>query len=164
MNFRRLALSLTGLLACATLACSRPLPDDGTIAVDAEKVSVSGAYHPVKVDDVERITIENDTLVLHGQGGQATVPLPPNADPAQKNKGWALVTEGEDEGSRTLTFTQETSLEDFTITLPASPGQVTYGSLGGRDGRDVLVFAYGSGGKAYWGWVAIARKEKPAGQ
>ena len=48
------------------------------------------------------------------------------------------MTEGEGDGSRTLTFTQENSLEDFSVTLPAANGRVAYGSLGGRDGRDVV--------------------------
>lgn len=160
MIFRRLAFVLTAPLLVATVACARPLPEEGAISVDAEKVTVTGAYHPVKVDGVERMTIENATLILHGQTGQASVPLPPNADPDQKNKGWALVTEGDgdDDHSRTLTFTQENSLEDFTISVPAAPGQVTYGSLGGRDGHDVLIFAYGTTEKSYWGWATITKK------
>ena len=105
------------------------------------------------------MTIENGKLVLHGANGTATVDLPPNADPEQQNRGWALVTEGEstDEGTRTMTFTQEMSLEDFTITVPAADGQVAYGSLGGRDGKDVLLFAYGAGARAFWGWATITK-------
>ncbi|MGC4082526.1 MAG: hypothetical protein QM736_10555 [Vicinamibacterales bacterium] len=86
------------------------------------------------------------------------VDLPPSADPAQQNRGWALVTEGEGDDARTLTFTHETTLDDFTLTVPNAEGQVAYGSLGGRDGKDVLLFAYGSGAKAYWGWASIGKK------
>ena len=62
----------------------------------------------------------------------------------------------------TLTFTQETSLDDFTISVPASEGQVSYGSLGGRDGNDVLLFAYGWASRSFWGWVTISPHSRAA--
>jgi hypothetical protein len=95
--------------------------------------------------------------VIHGDSASVTVDLPPSADPDQKNRGWALVTEGEDDDVRRLTFTHETSLDDFSIAVPASAGQMAYGTLGGRDGSDILLFAYGSGSKTYWGWARIAK-------
>ena len=162
MNVSRLALLCASFGLVSTAACSRPLPEDGPLAATSEKLTVSGAYHRVQLDSVERLTIEDGTLVLHGTSGTAAVDLPPNADPNQKNRGWALVTEGESEGTRTLTFTQETSLEDFTVTVPAADGQIAYGSLGGRDGNDMLLFAYGSASKTYWGWTRISRKSQAA--
>jgi hypothetical protein len=150
----------TGLLVLllAGAGCRKSLPQAGPLTASAEKVTITGEYRPATIDSVERLTIADGKLVLHGTSGTVTVDLPPTADPDQKNRGWALVTEGEDDDTRTLTFTQETSLEDFTITVPAAEGQVAYGSLGGRDGNDVLIFAYGSGSKAYWGWAAIKRR------
>lgn len=158
MNLSRLALFGAAFILLSIPGCAKTLPEEGPLTGTSERVTVSGAFHRVQLDSVERLTIEGGTLVLHGASGTAAVELPPNADPNQRNRGWALVTEGEGEGSRTLTFTQETSLEDFTITVPASEGQIAYGSLGGRDGNDVLMFAYGSASKTYWGWAAIARK------
>lgn len=166
MNLSRLASLSVAFLMLATVACTTPLPDEGPLPVTGEKVTVAGEYRKLAIDSVERMTIENGKLVLHGATGTATVDLPANADPDQKNRGWALVTEGEspDEGTRTMTFTQEMSLEDFTITVPAAAGQVAYGSLGGRDGKDVLLFAYGSGSRAFWGWATITKLASAAAQ
>ena len=138
--------------------CSQTLPEEGPLQGTSDKVTVAGEYKRVNVEAVERLSIDGDKLVLHNGSSSVAVALPPSADPSQKNKGWALVTEGEGDATRTLTFTHEMSLEDFTITVPAAEGQVAYGSLGGRDGKDVLLFAYGSNSKAYWGWVTIGRK------
>jgi hypothetical protein len=161
----RPVLFCTAFLLLATTACTRPLPEEGPLTGTSETVTVTGGYRRLALDAVERMTIENGKLVLHGASSTTAVDLPPTADPAQKNRGWALVTEGapDDDGVRTLTFTHETSLEDFTIAVPAAEGQVAYGSLGGRDGKDVLLFAYGSGAKAYWGWAVIERRA-PASQ
>jgi len=155
MNLSRLAVLIAGLCVMAG-ACTKSLPDAGPLTATSEKVTAAGAYARVNIESVERITIDSGKLTLHGPSGTVAVDLPANADPGQQNKGWALVTEGEADGARSLTFTQETSLEDFTIAVPPAEGQVAYGSLGGRDGHDVLLFAYGSGSKAYWGWATIS--------
>lgn len=155
---QRLALLCAGLALVAGAGCKTTLPEEGPLTAASERVTVTGEYKRVTLDAVERLTIENNKLVLHGSSDTQTVDLPANADPDQKNRGWALVTEGEGDGSRSLTFTQETSLEDFTIVVPASNGQVAYGSLGGRDGSDVLLFAYGSAPQAYWGWATIRKR------
>ena len=163
MNFSRLALLSAVFTLLSIAGCRKILPEEGPLTATSEKVTASGAYHRVQLDSVERLSIEDGKLVLHGTSGTVSVELPPNADPNQKNRGWALVTEGEAEGTRTLTFTQETSLEDFTITVPASNGQIAYGSLGGRDGSDTVLFAYGSASKTYWGWTTISRRSQVAG-
>jgi len=159
MHLSRLASLSLVFLMLAAVACTKPLPEQGPLPVTGERVTVTGEYRKVAIDSVERMTIENGKLVLHGAVGTVTIDLPPNADSEQRNRGWALVTEGEstDEGTRTMTFTQEMSLEDFTITVPAADGQVAYGSLGGRDGKDVLLFAYGAGSRAFWGWATITK-------
>ena len=141
-----------------TIACSRGLPDQGPLTATSDTVTATGEYRPLTIDAVEGMTIENGKLVVHGTSGSVSVDLPAAADPEQRNRGWALVTEGESDQARTLTFTQETSLEDFTIAVPRADGQVMYGSLGARDGGDVLVFAYGSASKAYWGYVTVQKK------
>jgi hypothetical protein len=163
MEFRRLALLCTAFALLANTGCSKTLPEEGPLTATSQTVYVSGEYRRVALDTIERMTIEGDKLVLHGPSATLEVELPPAADPAQKNKGWALVTEGETEaGIRTLTFTQETSLDDFTISVPASEGPVSYGSLGGRDGNDVLLFAYGSASRSFWGWVTISSHSRAA--
>jgi hypothetical protein len=163
MNLRRLALLCAAFGLVANAGCSKTLPEEGPFTGTSQTVTVSGGYKRVELESVERMTIEDGRLVLHGPSSTLAVDLPPTADPEQKNRGWALVTEGEtDNGTRTLTFTQETSLDDFTIAVPASDGPVAYGSLGGRDGNDVLVFAYGTASKSFWGWATITPRSRPA--
>ena len=158
MKFARLASIAMLFMSLTTSACSKPLPEQGPLTATAEKVTAAGEYRSVALAGIERMTIDNGKLVLHGSSGTLTIDLPANADPEQRNRGWALVTEGESDEARTLTFTQETTLEDFTITVPAGEGQVASGSLGGRDGNDVVLFAYGSAPNAYWGWVTVKKK------
>lgn len=157
MPAARAALAALLFAAPLAVACSRALPDQGPLNGTSDKVTATGEYRPVAIDAVERMTIERGKLVLHGPSGTVSVDLPADADPEQRNRGWALVTEGESDRARTLTFTQEMSLEDFTIAVPPADGQVTYGSLGARDGGDVLLFAYGAAPKAYWGYVVIRK-------
>jgi len=157
MNRSRRALLCVSFVLMANAGCTRTLPDEGSLAVSSDTLTVAGGYKRVALDSVERVSIGNGKLVVHGPSDTVAVDLPPNADAGQKNRGWALVTEAEGDHARSLTFTQETSLEDFTISVPPSDGQVAYGSLGGRDGNDVLLFAYGSGSKSYWGWATITR-------
>jgi len=160
MNLTRLTGLCAAFMMVANVGCSRPLPESGTLSTSSSTTTATGEYARVDLDSVERMSIDDGKLVLHGATRSVTLALPPNADADQKNRGWALVTEGEGDGSRTLTFTQENSLEDFSVTVPAADGQVAYGSLGGRDGRDVVVFAYGSGNKAYWGWARVEKLAK----
>ena len=158
MTLKPVALTCLAVMLMAPAACSKGVPEAGPLMATSDKVTIAGEYKPVTIDSVESMTIENGKLVLHGTAKTATVDLPQAADPDQKNRGWALVTEGEGDDTRTLTFTHEMTLEDFTITVPNAPGQVAYGSLGGRDGKDVLIFAYGSGDRAYWGWATIQKR------
>jgi len=157
MNLSRLTSLCATFVLLASVGCSKPLAENGTFTTSSASATATGEYKRVDIDSVERMSIEGGKLVLHGTGGSLTLDLPANADPDQKNRGWALVTEGEGDGSRTFTFTQETTLEDFSVTVPAAAGRVAYGSLGGRDGRDVVVFAYGSESKAYWGWAMVEK-------
>lgn len=162
MTVSRVVL-LSALLVVATAAgCKKSLPESGQLTGTSNTLAVAGEYKRATVDSVERISIESGKLVVHGTSGTQALDLPPSADPDQQNKGWALVTEGEEDGARRLTFTHETSLDDFTIAVPASDGQIAYGSLGARDGSDVLLFAYGSASKTYWGWASIAKRAAPA--
>ncbi|HUR36019.1 MAG TPA: hypothetical protein VM032_19585 [Vicinamibacterales bacterium] len=162
MTIARLALLSTVLTLVASTGCTRTLPEEGPLDATSDKVSVVGEYKRASIDAVDRVSIDDGRLVLHGPSSSVAVDLPANADPEQKNKGWALVTEAEGDETRSLTFTQETSLDDFTVTVPAAAGPIAYGSLGGRDGNDVLLFAYGSGSKAYWGWATITRRAPAA--
>src|SRR3954466_7965844 len=160
MSPPRLTCLCAAFLLLVNAGCSRPLPDRGTFSDNSTTASATSEYSRIDVDSVERISIEDGKLVVHGANRSVTLDLPANADPEQKNRGWTLVTEGETDGTRTFTFTQETSLEDFSVTVPAASGQVAYGSLGGRDGKDMVVFAYGTDNKAYWGWARVEKLAK----
>ena len=102
------------------------------------------------------MALRDGRLALRGSQTTIAVDLPPTADATKPGRGWSLVTEAAANGRRTVTFTHETTLDDFTLELPASDAPLRYGTLGGRNGDDVLVFAWGENSKSFWGWVTIA--------
>ncbi len=128
-----------------------------SIQGSSQTVTVTGEYQPIAIDQIDRLSVERGKLVLHGSSATVIVDLPPATDPAKANQQWALVTEGEENGKRTLTFTHEQSLDDFTISLPAGDAELRYGTLSGRAGDDVVVFAWGRDSRSYWGFVTVAR-------
>ena len=148
--------------AMLMVACSGVSATGGPIAGESKTLVVTGQFSPVAIESIERVSIDSGRLVLHGPASSATVDLPPSADTTQANRGWTLVTEGEDGDMRSFTFTHEMSLDDFTLELPNSPAPFKYGSFAGRDGHDVLVFAWGAASRSYWGWVRIEKRTPPA--
>ena len=158
MSLSRLVFLMALAGASVSVACAQALPEEGPLNGTSSKLAVTGEYTRVQVDAVDRLTLEGGKLVIHSPNSSVTLDVPAGADAQQKQPGWALVTEGEREDARSLSFTHEISLDDFSIDVPPSPGQVAYGTLSGKSGHDLLVFAYGSGGKCYWGWVDIGKK------
>jgi hypothetical protein len=154
MNSRLLVTVWAALIA---IGCSQRVNASGSIVGTSETLIVRGSYSPVTIDRVDRLSIESGKLVLHGSSA-VPVELPPSAAPDQPNPHWTLVTESESGITRQLTFTHETSLEEFTIELPASEAPVRYGGLSGRDGNDVLVLAWGEGSRSYHADLTIVRK------
>jgi hypothetical protein len=104
------------------------------------------------------MSLRDGRLALRGSSTTTLVDLPPFADATKAGRGWALVTETAAGERRVLTFTHETTLDEFTLELPASDAPLRYGSLGGRGSEDVLVFAWGEKSRSYWGYVTIARR------
>src|SRR6478609_5702034 len=102
MNLSRLTDICAAFLLLANVGCSKPLAENGTFATTSASATATGEYNRVDIDSVERMSIDDGKLVLHGAAKSVTLDLPANADPDQKNRGWALVTEGEGDGSRTL--------------------------------------------------------------
>ena len=139
-------------------ACARAAADRAPLAGSSSTLTVRGEYAAVAVDGVDGISVRDGRLVVRGPSSTVSVDLPPVADPTQLNRGWALVTEGVAGDKRSLTFTHETTLDDFSIELPGSDAQMRYGSMAGRGGEDVLVFAWGDHTPSYWGYVTIVRK------
>ena len=158
MSLSRLVFLMPLVFAAMSGACSHPLPEEGPLTGTSRNLTVSGEYKRVAVDAVDRLTLENGKIVVHSPSASVTLDIPAGADAQQKRPGWALVTEGESERARSLSFTHEISLDDFTIEVPPSPGQVAYGTLTGKSGGDLVVFAYGSGSRCYWGWVDVGKR------
>jgi hypothetical protein len=181
---------LTGSLICG--ACSRAPRGGRPVAIQgvSDTLTIEGAYQPVAVDRVDRLSIDGRKLVLHGSSDVA-VELPAQAGAAEPSGHWALVTESESRGNRALTFTHETSLDDFTIEVPHSDAPIHYGMLKSRsggdgegntgrdgkggangdgkgategappsDGEELMVFAWGSQSRSYWGYVSIRPRGK----
>lgn len=159
---RRALLLLVGGLALSAVACTGHPATDGPIIGTSSQYDVRGEFHRIDVDSVERLRLDGSMLVVQGLERSQSVPLPPTADPAQRNRGWALVTDTVQDRHRLLTFTQEMAVEDVTLHVPLSEAPVQSGSLGGRDGHDVIVLAWGAAPDAYWGYVTLTRK--PAAQ
>jgi hypothetical protein len=146
--------------ACVVLAaaCARAAADRAPLTGESKTLTVRGEYALVALDQIDGIAIRDGRLALRGSSATTSVDLPSMADPSKAGRGWALVTETAAGGQRSVTFTHETTLDDFTLELPASDAQLRYGTLGGRNGEDVLVFAWGERSRSYWGWVTIVRK------
>ncbi len=138
-------------------ACAQAAADRAPLTGSSKTLTVRGEYATVALDQIEGMSIRDGKLVLRGSTTTASVDLPPAADPAKAGRGWALVTETAAGDQRSVTFTHETTLDDFTLELPASEAPLRYGSLAGRNGEDILVFAWGAESRSYWGYVAIAR-------
>src|SRR5262245_10641757 len=110
--------AIVPLLACSTApppAPTYPKSLEGT----STTVVVRGQYEPVALDQIDRVSIDNGKIVLHGSSTTVTVGPPPTADMSQSRRHWALTTENElKNGLRALTFTHNMSVEDFTLELP----------------------------------------------
>jgi len=161
----RLVLFTIAMLAIG--ACTPPLkPASGIVSItgDSKTLKVAGEYQPVDIAGVEKMNVEQGMLMLLGQGTSASVDLPATADQPKPGQQWMLVTESEGPGDRDLTFTHEQLLDDFTIKLPLNGANLRYGTLSGKDGNDVVVFAWGREQRSYWGYVTVARTAAPAQQ
>ena len=147
-----LLILLIASSGCSPTANAGPTPISGS----SQTLVVSGQYAPVALDRVDRLSVDAGQLVLHGPSGNVTVPLPSVAGKPKPGEQWMLITESKADDKRSLTFTHEQSLDDFTITVPAGDADLRYGTLSGTSGDDVLVFAWGRASRSYWGWVTIA--------
>jgi hypothetical protein len=154
-------LSLMPLQLLVLAACAQAAADRAPLTGTSKTLTVRGEYNAVALDQIDGMSIRDGRLALRGSSTTAMVDLPPSADPAQANRGWALVTETMLGDRRSVTLTHETTLDEFTLELPASEAPLRYGSLGGRNSDDVLVFAWGEKSRSYWGYVTIVRNKRP---
>jgi hypothetical protein len=157
MRHRRLLLLPVQIVML--VACARAAADRAALTGTSKTLSVRGEYHAVAIDQIDGMALRDGKLALRGSQTTAAVDLPPAADASKPGRGWALVTETVTNGRRSVTFTHETTLDDFTLDLPASEAPLRYGSLAGKGGEDFLVFAWGENSKSFWGWVTIERSK-----
>jgi hypothetical protein len=141
------------------VACAGAANDHGPLTGSSKTLTVRGEYSAVALGEIAGMALQDGKLALRDASkNTVTVDLPPTADPTKPGRGWSLVTEANANDHRMVTFTHETTLDDFTLDLPASDAPLRYGSLGGKTEADVLVFAWGENSKSFWGFVTIARK------
>jgi hypothetical protein len=150
--------SILAALLFVLPGCSHPPAGPTDVVGSSQKYVVKGQYAPVALDQVDSLTIENGRLVIHGLSASQTVDLPAAADATKPDPHWALTTENDAGAKRAMVFTQDESLDDFTIELPAGDAEMHYGILAGPNGADVMLLAWGDKSQCYWGYVTIARK------
>jgi hypothetical protein len=147
--------AIVPLLACSTAPPQAPTYPK-SLEGSSNAVVVRGQYEPVALDQIDRVSIENGRIVLHGSSSTVTVEPPPTADMSQSRRNWALTTENElKDGQRALTFTHNMSVEDFTIDLPVGSAEIRYGTFADQKEGEVMVLAWGAESKSYWGYVTI---------
>ena len=158
MITRRVLLPIHILLL---VACTGAAADHGPLTGTSKTLTVRGEYSAVALGDIAGMALQEGKLALRDASKKiVTVDMTPMADSTKPGRGWSLVTEGTANDRRTVTFTHETTLDDFTLDLPASDAPLRYGSLGGKSEADLLVFAWGENSKSFWGWVTIERNKK----
>jgi hypothetical protein len=156
MSWRRLLLLPMQIVIL--VACARAAADRAPLVGTSKTLTVRGEYTAVTIDQIDGMTLRDGKLALRGSQTTIAVDLPPSADVTKPGRGWALVTETGTGSRRSVTFTHETTLDDFTLELPASDAPLRYGSLAGKNGEDFLVFAWGEHSQSFWGWVTITRR------
>ena len=145
-----IAALLTGVIGCAPVgAQSRALK------ATSKTVTAEGQYSPLTLDKVDHVSMKNGQLVVSGSFDSVALPLPAGADATKPVRHWALVTEANVNDMRTLTFTHDQSLDDFTLELPPTDAEMHYGVFEGQDGAEVMVLTWGADARCYWGYVTI---------
>jgi hypothetical protein len=142
-----------GASLLALSACS-PAPIQGPVAINGSSrtLAVHGECTPIALDRVDSLTVDGGKVVVHGSAKNVTLGLPASVAAPEPDRHWALVTDGVAAGKRALTFTHDTTLDDFTIELPPGDADIHYGVLAG----DVMVLAWGTGSRSYSCVLTIA--------
>ena len=153
MLVRRVAALVVSI--CFLIACARPAAQPGAITGASKTQAVRGEYAPVTLADVDRVSIANGKLVLHGGAASVTVDLPAGVDTGKPTRNWALTTDTSVGSQTAYTFTHAESLDDFTIELPAGESELRYGVFERGSGGEVMALAWSQDGKSYFGWIAI---------
>jgi hypothetical protein len=148
--------ALVGLIGCSGAAAqSRPLEGTSTTVI------VKGQYSSLALDRVDTVSMKDGRLVVSGPLASVALTLPAGTDATKPVRHWALVTEANVDDRRTLTFTHDQSLDDFTLELPPTEARVHYGVFEGLEGAEVMVLTWGADAKCYWGYVTIVHPPAP---
>ena len=154
---RRSGIPIAIVATCALAACSRPPEGPVELVGTSKTFVVKGQYAPLALDQVDSLSVENGRLAVHGPSTMQSVDLPAGADPSNPDPHWSLTTETEGGGGkRSLTFTHNETIDDFSIEIPAG-ADVHYGTLKGQSG-DVMLLAWGEKSRCYWGYLVIVPK------
>jgi hypothetical protein len=149
------------LSGCSPRAEDSPqAPPSGPVAIIGESKThdVRGEFRPIALDRVVGLALEDGKVVVRGPSGTVALELPASADTSRPNPGWVLVSEADMGDKRLVSFTHQTSVEDFSLVLPPGQAELRYGAFSGRNGGDVLVFAWGDSAPSHAGYVEIVRR------
>jgi hypothetical protein len=161
-------LLILAALAASAAACAEnetPAPPPAAVdttprplTVTSDTMAVKGEYAGVALEQVTGLAVDNGKLAIRGEASAVTADPPAGADISRPSRRWVLVTEADVDDKRVLVFTHEESLDDFTVELPAGEAPIRFGVFERSNGGEVLVLAWGSEGRSYWGHVAIERR------
>ena len=155
---RRARISIAIVVTSALAACSRPPEGPVELVGTSKTFVVKGQYAPLAIDQVDSLSVEDGRLVVHGPSSTQSVDLPAGADASNPDPHWSLTTETDSGGGkRSLTFTHNETIDDFSIEIPAGTADVHYGTLKSQNG-DVMLMAWGEKSRCYWGYVTIVPK------
>lgn len=154
-----IALALTAACTQPTLSGPGPYPISGT----SNDVKVKGEYSSIALPQVDKVSIENAKFLVHGPSSSVTIEPPAGADTSRPTHTWALTTEAQTGRKRLVTFTHAMSIEDFTIELPEGEDEIHYGVFTSAQGGEVMVLAWGSNARSYWGYVTIQGSQDSQG-
>jgi hypothetical protein len=153
MKESRILVLLAALTGCsAAVPPGQPVPLTG----ESKTVVVRGEYRAIDLDRVDRVSIDGTRLILHGSAGTVAVDAPASADLSAPTRNWSLVTDfsSPEARRRSVTFTHNMSLDEFTIELPPGEAPLRFGTFTSPTG-EVMVFAWGDGTGSHSGWVTI---------
>jgi hypothetical protein len=163
-RFAAFAFSFNLLIACAQPGAQPGAQSEaqpGAIAGTSKTKAIRGEYAPVKLPEVDRVSIEGGKLVLHAAAASVTVELPAGVDTSKPTRNWALTTDT-DQGDRTAyTFTHAESLDDFTIELPSADGQLRYGVFEHGSAGELMALAWAGKGIVDVDGSGVETKELP---
>jgi hypothetical protein len=163
---RRIVLPILALLAAGCREAPEAKASDAVASApgqvqlvgQSDKYVVTGMYQPIVLDSVEHLSRNEDRVRVDGPHGSVAVSLPAEADTSQPNPRWRQISETDNDEGRLITFTHQSTLDQFAIQLPASDAELHSGAFLDRKGGDVMVFAWGENGHCYWGYVIVKPK------